>query len=58
MSGRQPRQVQRKLGEADADGNWQLGSPAPESRQDPGCREDDDGSDSRTAARRRLSRRE
>ena len=27
MSGRQPRQVQRKLGEADADGNWQLGSP-------------------------------
>ena len=34
MSGRQPRQVQRKLGEADADGNWQLGSPAPVSATD------------------------
>jgi hypothetical protein len=34
MSGRQPRQVQRKLGEADADGNWQLGSPAPASATD------------------------
>ena len=34
MSGRQPRQVQRKLGEADSDGNWQLGSPAPVSATD------------------------
>ena len=34
MSGCQPRQVQRKLGEADADGNWQLGSPAPVSATD------------------------
>ena len=34
MSGRQPRQVQRKLGEADANGNWQLGSPAPVSATD------------------------
>ena len=33
MSGRQPRQVQRKLGEADGD-NWQLGSPAPASTTD------------------------
>ena len=29
MSDRQPRQVQYKLGDVDADGNWQLGSPAP-----------------------------
>ena len=34
MSDRQPRQVQCKLGEADADGNWQLGSPAPASATD------------------------
>ena len=34
MSDRQPRQVQRKLGSADADGNWQLGSPAPASATD------------------------
>ena len=34
MSDRQPRQVQRKLGEADANGNWQLGSPAPVSATD------------------------
>ena len=27
-------QVQRKLGEADANGNWQLGSPAPVSATD------------------------
>ena len=31
MSDGQPRQVQCKLGEVDADGNWQLGSPAPAS---------------------------
>ena len=29
-----PRQVQRKLGGVDADGNWQLGSPAPASATD------------------------
>ena len=35
MSDRQPpRQVQRKLGDVDADGNWQLGSPAPASATD------------------------
>ena len=34
MSDRQPRQVQCKLGEVDADGNWQLGSPAPASATD------------------------
>ena len=35
MSDRQPpRQVQRKLGGVDADGNWQLGSPAPASATD------------------------
>ena len=34
MSDRQPRQVQCKLGEADADGNWRLGSPAPASATD------------------------
>ena len=28
MSDHQPRQVQCKLGVVDADGNWQLGSPA------------------------------
>ena len=28
MSDGQPRQVQCKLGVVDADGNWQLGSPA------------------------------
>ena len=28
MSDGQPRQVQCKLGDVDADGNWQLGSPA------------------------------
>ena len=35
MSDRQPRQVQRKLRvQADADGKWQLGSPAPASATD------------------------
>ena len=34
MSDGQPRQVQCKLGDVDADGNWQLGSPAPASATD------------------------
>ena len=34
MSDHQPRQVQCKLGDVDADGNWQLGSPAPASATD------------------------
>ena len=34
MSDRQPRQVQCKLGDADADGNWQLDSPRSASATD------------------------
>ena len=34
MSDGQPRQVQCKFGDVDADGNWQLGSPAPASATD------------------------
>ena len=52
MSDGQPRQVQCKLGDVDADGNWQLGStpppraPAPPSGSDEDSDEEDDESDS------------